>query len=245
MILGLIPARLYSKRLSKKALRVIDGLPMIVHTFKRAMLSKKLDKVIVCTDDNKIKSIVENNGGNAIITSKNHLNGTERIAEVAKKFRSRLIIDIQGDEPMVSPKDIDNLIKFHLKNHHFDIVLPSQISSGNDAKKENIVKIVKSRKNKILYFSRANIPFEYHKRNNYFLKHYSIISFKPKKLLDFANLKKSILEETEGVELLRALENDYSIGTFVINSKSFAVDIKEDLLKASKLIPKDKFRKLY
>ena len=89
---------------------------MIVHTFKRAMLAKKLDKVIVCTDSEKIKSVVENYGGNAILTSKKHNNGTERIAEVSKKFNCKLVIDIQGDEPLVSPTDIDQLVKFHLKN---------------------------------------------------------------------------------------------------------------------------------
>tara|TARA_B100000959_G_C14792079_1_gene546033 strand:- start:20 stop:295 length:276 start_codon:yes stop_codon:yes gene_type:complete len=87
MIIGLIPSRLNSKRLKNKSLLEIDGLPMIVHTFKRAMLAKKLDKVIVCTDSKKTKSVVENHGGNAILTSKKHNNGTERIAEVSKKFK--------------------------------------------------------------------------------------------------------------------------------------------------------------
>ena len=245
MILGLIPARLKSKRLEKKSLIKIDGLPMIVHTFKRAMLSKKIDKVIVCTDSAKIKDVVEENGGTSILTSNKHRNGTERISEISKKFKSKLVVDIQGDEPLVSPKDIDKLISFHLKNKNFDIVLPSQISSKKENKKSNIVKVIKSKRNKILYLSRSNIPYEYSKKNNLFLKHYSIISFKPKKLDEFAKLKKSNLENVEGVELLRALENDFSIGTFIIKSRSFAVDVNEDLKKAKKYMPKDKFRKLY
>ncbi|MBD1172642.1 3-deoxy-manno-octulosonate cytidylyltransferase [Pelagibacterales bacterium SAG-MED05] len=245
MILGLIPARLHSKRLEKKSLIKIDGIPMIVHTFKRVMLSKKIDKVIVCTDSTKIKKIVEENGGTAVLTSSQHSNGTERISEVSKKFKSKLVIDIQGDEPFVSPKDIDKLVTFHLKNKNFDIVLPSQISSKKENQKKNIVKVIKSKKNRILYLSRSNIPYEYSKKNNLFLKHYSIISFKPKKLGAFAKLKKSNLESIEGVELLRALENDFSIGTFIIKSRSFAVDVNEDLKKAKKLMPKDNFRRLY
>ena len=244
MIIGLIPSRLNSKRLKDKSLLKIDGLPMIVHTFKRAMLAKKLDKVIVCTDSEKIKSVVENHGGNAILTSKKHNNGTERIAEVSKKFNCKLVIDIQGDEPLVFPADIDKLVKFHLKNKRFDIVLPS-VQSKRDLNSRNVVKVVKSKSNKVLYFSRFNIPYEFSSKNKYFLKHYSIISFKPKKLLEFSKLNKGELEKVEGVELLRALENDFSIGTYIIKNKSFAIDVKEDLIKALQMMPLDKIRKLY
>ena len=244
MIIGLIPSRLNSKRLKNKSLLEIDGLPMIVHTFKRAMLAKKLDKVIVCTDNKKTKSVVENHGGNAILTSKKHNNGTERIAEVSKKFNCKLVIDIQGDEPLVSPTDIDQLVKFHLKNKHFDIVLPS-VQSKRDLNSRNVVKVVKSKSNKVLYFSRSNIPYEFSSKNQYFLKHYSIISFKPKKLFEFSKLNKGELEKVEGVELLRALENDFSIGTYIIKNKSFAIDVKEDLIKALQIMPSDKIRKLY
>ena len=118
MILGLIPSRLNSTRLKEKPLLMIDGLPIIVHTFKRAQLSKKLDEVIVCCDDKKIIDVVENNGGKAILTSKKHKNGTERIYEVAKKLKAKLIVDIQGDEPLVEPRDIDKVIDFHQKNKH-------------------------------------------------------------------------------------------------------------------------------
>ena len=105
----------YFKGHQKKPLLKIDGYPIVVHTFKRAMLSKKLDKVIVCTDDKKIVNVVERNGGKAILTSKKHKNGSERIYEVAKKLKPKLVIDIQGDEPLVNPSDIDKVIQFHQK----------------------------------------------------------------------------------------------------------------------------------
>ena len=117
MIIGLIPSRLNSKRLKKKPLLEINNLPIIVHTFKRASLSKKLDKLIVCTDSKEIQKTVKENGGNCLITSKKHKNGTERIYEVAKKFKCKLIIDIQGDEPLLDPTHIDKVIDFHLKNY--------------------------------------------------------------------------------------------------------------------------------
>lgn len=244
MILGLIPSRLNSRRLKNKSLIEIDGLPMIIHTLKRAKLAKRLDKVIVCTDSIKIKSVVENHGGTALMTSKKHQNGTERIAEIAKKFKCKLVVNIQGDEPLVSPSDLNQLVAFHLKNKNFDIVLPS-VRSKNQFNSRNVVKVVKSKKNRILYLSRSSIPCEYSKKNDCFLKHYSIISFKPKKLFEFSNFNKGELESIEGVELLRALENDFSVGTYVIKNKSFAVDVKEDLIKAIQIMPSDRIRKLY
>ena len=126
MILALIPSRLNSTRLTKKPLLEIDGLPIIVHTFKRVLLSKKIDKVIVCTDSNEIKNVVEEYGGEAILTSKKHKNGTERIAEVAKKFKARLVIDIQGDEPLVDPTDIDKVIAYHQKIQNMTLYFQSK-----------------------------------------------------------------------------------------------------------------------
>ena len=125
MVIGLIPSRLNSSRLEKKALLEIDGMPLIIHTLKRAKLSKLLDDVIVCTDSNEIKKIVEKFEGKAVLTKKKHKTGTDRIAEYAKKIpKAKIIVDIQGDHPMLNPKNIDQLIKFHKKNK-FDIVCPT------------------------------------------------------------------------------------------------------------------------
>ena len=243
MILALIPSRLKSTRLTKKPLLEIDGLPIIVHTFKRVLLSKKIDKVIVCTDSNEIKNVVEEYGGEAILTSKKHKNGTERIAEVAKKFKARLIVDIQGDEPLVDPTDIDKVITYHQKNSNFDIILP--IKKTKNADDKSLIKVVYTNKKKIMYFSRAQIPYNFkNKKINYF-KDLSVISFKPNALQNFAKFKPSSLEITEGIELLRALENDLSIGTFISKGSSFGVNIKQDFMKAVSLMPKNKFRKFY
>ena len=115
MIIGLIPSRLKSSRLVQKPLLDIDGLPLIIHTLKRAQLCKTLNKVIVCTDSEKILSLVRAHSGEAILTKKSHQNGTERIAEVAKKFKAKLVVDIQGDEPLIQPKH-NKVVQFHLKN---------------------------------------------------------------------------------------------------------------------------------
>lgn len=244
MIIALIPSRLNSKRLKEKPLIELDGIPLIVHCYNRVKLSKKIDKVFVCTDSNKIKKVVEENGGDAILTSKKHKNGTERINEVAKKLNARLILDVQGDEPLINPKSIDKVINFHLKNKKFDIILPSvPFDPKNDNK--NIVKNLFNYKKEILYLSRSLIPLNnFNKRIKYF-KHSSIISFTKKALNNFCKLKQSPLEIIEGVELLRAVENNFKIGTFILNDKSFSVDVNYDLLKAMKKIKKDPIRKLY
>lgn len=243
MIVGLIPSRLNSKRLKKKPLLEINNLPIIVHTFKRAQLSKKLDKLIVCTDSKLIQNVVRKHGGEAVLTSKKHKNGTERINEISKKIKASLIIDIQGDEPLLDPGHIDKVIEFHKKNKHFDIVLPTLKFNNPDQK--NIVKVVSDKFNKVLYLSRSVIPFSFKKKANYFNKHLSIISFKPKALKKYCNCKESYLEKVEGVELLRAIENNLSIGTFSIKSNTFSIDIKEDYLKAIEVFKKDKYKNAY
>jgi 3-deoxy-manno-octulosonate cytidylyltransferase (CMP-KDO synthetase) len=244
MILGLIPSRLNSKRLKNKPLLNIDGLPIIIHTLKRAKMSKKIDKVIVCTDSTKVIDIVKKNGGEAVLTSINHKNGTERIYEVAKKYKAKLIIDIQGDEPLLDPKDIDRVIDFHQKNKDFDIVVPSMVSKNPNPK--STVKVVFNKKNRVLYFSRSKIPFNYlDKKNFQYFKDLSIVSFKPKALAQFTKFGMSKLEKQEGIELLRALENDLSIGTFIATGTSFSVDVNDDLLKAMDVMPRNKYRKYY
>ena len=242
-ILGLIPSRLGSTRLTKKALLDIDGLPMVIHTAKRAQLSKKLTRVIVCTDSNLIGKECEKHNIDWLITSKRHINGTERIAEVANKIKSDLVVDIQGDEPFIDPDHIDQLIDFHLKNQRFQIVVPYLKTKFTENR--NIVKLVSNKNNKILYFSRSSVPFNFKGKNILMKKHLSIISFHPKSLIKFKELKQSELEKLENIELMRAIENEMNLGTFEMKGSSFAIDVKDDFLKALILMPKDKIRKKY
>lgn len=244
MIIGLIPSRLNSKRLKEKPLLEIDGLPIIVHTYKRSKLSKKLDDVIVCTDHKKIIDVIKKFKGKAVITSKKHKNGTERIYEVAKKIKkAELFIDIQGDQPLLDPKSIDKTIDFHKKNKQFDIVLGS-IPIEEGANNPSLVKNIFSGK-KIIYFSRKKTPYNYNNKKIIYYKNLSIISFKPNALKKFYHSKAGTLEKIEGIELIRALELGMNIGTFVINGSDLAVDVKTDLFKAISIMPNDKIRKKY
>ena len=242
-IIALIPTRLDSTRLFAKSLLEIDGLPLVIHTYKRAMLSKLIDSIYICTDSKKIGKIAKKYNCNVIYTGKNPT-GTDRISEAAKKIKLNydLYLDIQGDEPLLNPNHIDKVILWHLKNYKFDIVVPSLKFKYIDT--PHIVKIVKSKK-KVLFFSRSKIPFPFKKDYNKYLKHLSIISFKPEALKKFRELKEGNLEKIEGIELMRALENNMSIGTFELKGDSFSVDTKGDFDKAQNYMIKDKFRKLY
>ena len=243
MILGLIPARLNSSRLPNKAILKIDGLPMVIHVLKRAQLATSLDRVIVCTDSKEIFEIVKQYGGESVYTKTQHTNGTERIAEVANKIKCSQIIDIQCDEVLLEPKSIDKLVFFHKKNSHFDIVVPhSRILKKTN---KNIVKVVSNKLNKILYMSRENVPFYFNEKSKFFLKHLDIISFKPNSLIKFSNLKKSVNEQIENIELLRALDNNFNVGTFFIDTERFSVNTKTDYIKASKYLKFCKIRKRY
>ena len=244
-ILGLIPVRLNSSRLNQKSLLLIKKIPLIIHTYNRAKLSKKLDELIICCDDKKILKVAKKFNAKAILTSKKHKNGTERINEAYLKIKKKydLIIDIQGDEPLINPTQIDMVIDFHIKNKDADIILPSlklkKISSYN------VVKVVADKNKNVLYLSRSKIPHNFNKKSDYYLKHLSIISFKPEALKKFSLHPQTRLEKIEGIELLRAIEIGLKIKTIVIKGNSFSVDIKEDFIKAKKFMEKDKLLKLY
>ena len=141
-ILALIPARLNSKRLPNKVVLLIEKLPIIIHVYRRALRAKKINDIIICCDDKKIFNLAKKHGAKAMLTSKTHRNGTERICEVYKKIKKKydLVVDIQGDEPLINPQHIDKVVNFHLKNKKVDIIVPN-LKMRNTVNK-NIVKIV-------------------------------------------------------------------------------------------------------
>ena len=243
--IGLIPVRLKSNRLPQKPLLNLRGLPMFVHVYKRAKFSKLLDDLIVCCDDLRIMKIAKKYNVKCVMTKKIHKNGTERIGEAYKKLNQNydLIIDIQGDEPLLNPNHIDKVIKYHLLNFSTDIILPSlRIKKQGQT---SIVKVVKNSKDYVLYLSRYDVPYDFFKQKSFLLKHLSIISFKPIALKKFINSKKTKLESIENIELLRALEINLKIKSFNISGDSFSVDTKTDYINAKNQLKKDKLFKIY
>lgn len=244
-VLGLIPTRIGSTRLPSKPLLEINGIPLVIHTYKRAKLSKKIDDLIICCDDEKILKIAKKFKAKCILTSKHHNNGTERITEALLKQKSSydLIVDIQGDEPLISPDHIDKVVNFHEKNSTTDIILPTlKIKLADN---QNLIKVVTDNKKNVLYLSRAKIPLEFKKKNSFFKKHLSIISFKKNALIKYSSSKKGNLEKIEDIELLRALEIGLKIKTIDLVGDSFSVDVFEDFLKAKEKFKTDKILKKY
>jgi 3-deoxy-manno-octulosonate cytidylyltransferase (CMP-KDO synthetase) len=241
--IGLIPARLESSRLPSKALLDIHGMPMIVHVALRAKLAKKIDMVLVCTDSEKITEVCLDNKIEVVLTKSIHKNGTERIAEAAKILKLNdedVVIDIQGDEPLLIPQMIDNMVDYML-NSYYKIAVP--FIRMNEAYSPNRVKIVESA-GRIVYLTRADAPYGFLKSSD-IKKHLSIIGFRVCALKKFAMLEPTPLEQVEGVELLRALESGLEIGTYEEFGETMAVDTKEDYERVQRLMSRDSFFKKY
>lgn len=243
-VVALIPSRLESKRLPGKALLNIGRYPIVVHTAKRAKLSKMIDEVYVCTDSKEIINACKKYDIQTIKTKKNFKNGTERIASIANKFKNYLIVDVQGDEPLTNPKTIDKVINFHLKNKYKpEIVIPTRTMSYDSS--ETNVRVLSSKTNKIMYLSRAKVPHNYKNSLSFVDKHVSVITFSFSGLMKYKKLKPSPLEMIEDIELLRALENDMNVFSYKIKEKSFSVDVNDDYLKAKIAMSNDPYRDKY
>jgi len=249
MILGIIPARLKSTRLPNKPLQIINGLPILVHVLKRAKMSKKIDKLIVCTDSDKIVNLAKQYNTEAYITSKKINSGTERISVFLKKNKKKfknlkLVVDVQCDEIFLNPEYLDKAIKFHLKNlKKYDVVIPHSLTKEKNNK--NYVKIISNQNDEVLYLTRADAPQAFRSKPLHFKRHQDFITFKPDFIKIFNDLKYMMLEKYEGIELLRVLENGYAVGTLRIKEDSFSINTKKDLINSLLLIQKDKYSKFY
>ncbi len=158
--LGVIPARLGSTRLPEKILRPIAGKPMIQHVWERAKRARQLEDILVATDDGRIRQCVEGFGGKAVMTRQDHPNGTSRIAEVMERFRQDLVINIQGDQPLVDPQALDEMVGIFEKSKEVEVLtLAVKMISAEDFGNPNIVKVVCDARGDALYFSRAAIPY--------------------------------------------------------------------------------------
>ena len=242
----LIPSRLNSKRLPGKALLRIENIPIIGHTFYRSNLTANIDDIYVCSDSSKILSWCKKNQIPSIKTKSNHINGTERIAEAAMKLNlsmDDIIVDVQGDEPLINPKNITKAISFFEKNN-FDIVVP-HLKFRKEKNNTNIIKLAISNQKQILWMSRSLIPFSFFNKNLSLNKHLSTIIFTKRSLLKYSKLKPSYNEKIESIELLRALENNMKLGSISLKGASFSVDILEDYLNAIQYLKTDRTKLKY
>jgi 3-deoxy-manno-octulosonate cytidylyltransferase (CMP-KDO synthetase) len=233
--LGIIPARWASTRFPGKPLHLIADKPLLQHVWEQCRGAKRLDHLIIATDDFRIAEAAFNWGAEVALTAINHSSGTDRIAEVAAKAkRFAHIVNIQGDEPLIDPKLIDRLVRELQRDRKLEMITAAHpFAYPGDAESPHQVKVVLNRKSEALYFSRALIPSA---SRSLHLRHQGIYGYTRDLLLRFVRWKPSPLERAESLEQLRALENGVRIKVVMTGCGSSGVDTPEDARMIERLI---------
>ncbi len=241
-VLCVIPARYASTRLPGKPLRDIAGKPMICRVYDRASKAVRIEKALVATDDERIYDAVMANGGEAMMTSKDHPTGTDRLAEVAAAYKDMdVIINVQGDEPLIEPGLIDELAALFEKDPELMMAtVMTELKDEDEAKNPNNVKVVTDLEGFALYFSRSLIPYPRNGGKAPVCKHIGIYAYRRDFLLSYARLKPTPLEMAESLEQLRALENGYRIRVLKTGCRFVGVDTEEDLALVNQIYKENK-----
>jgi 3-deoxy-manno-octulosonate cytidylyltransferase (CMP-KDO synthetase) len=250
-IVAIIPARFASTRLPGKPLSEIHGKPMVWHVYERARQARHVDRVVVATDDDRIVRAVVERGGEAVMTSPACATGTDRVAEAARTLDAEVVINVQGDEPMLDPRGIDAAAAALLHDPSFDIAtLSLPLRSVEEMLQPSVVKVVTDARGRALYFSRSPIPFVRENGSGdaaasaqaavaqgLARKHVGLYAFRRAALERFAGLAPTALERAESLEQLRAMENGMSIGVAAIDGDAgVAVDTPQDLERVRTLM---------
>lgn len=257
-MVAIIPARYASTRLPGKMLVDIGGKPLIIRTLEQVKKARMVDRVVVATDDNRIFDVVTASGNEASMTSPNHISGSDRLAEVARGLpEGTVIVNVQGDEPLISPETIDRAVGAMIDNGPSaepDIitVFGPIMSHDNELVNFNVVKVVADEDGRALYFSRSPIPFprEASERHggprraleaepelfSIFRKHVGLYVYRREYLLRFTSMPQTRLEKVEMLEQLRALENGANIKVVEAASQSIGVDTEDDLERVRQIV---------
>lgn len=241
-VVAIIPARMAATRFPGKPLADLLGLPMIEHVRRRVALSSLLHDVIVATCDEEIARVVKQSGGKAVMTSHTHERCTDRIAEAALSIQAEVIINIQGDEPLVRPEMFEGLLRSLTKEPELPCAnLMAEILDDSEFNNHNVVKTVFDLDANALYFSREPIPsrskageLEFKK-----FKQLGVIAFRSDFLQTFNRLPPTPLEQVESVDMMRAIEHGYRVRMVQCEHRVIGVDTPEDLARASKLMEMD------
>ena len=235
-ILCVIPARYASTRLPGKPLADINGKPMIQRVYERACLAKSPEQVLVAADDERVFAAIKKCGGQVMMTAKDHATGTDRLAEVAEKYSDMdIIINVQGDEPLIEPQIIDALAAAFVEDPELNMATIKTPIEEAEKENPNNVKVITDRNGYALYFSRSLMPYPRVDTGVQVYKHIGIYAYKRDFLLKYAVMDSTPLEKTESLEQLRALENGYKIKVLETNFKFVGVDTQEDLLKVNEI----------
>ncbi len=241
---AIIPARYASQRLPAKPLVDICGKPMIQHVYERASRARLVHDVLVATDDERIASVVRSFGGQAVMTPASLQSGTDRVAFAAQSLeRADIVVNVQGDEPLIDPGMIDEAIRPLTEEGQIDVgTLVRKIESDTELTSPSVVKVVLDTQGYCMYFSRSVIPFvrdgdrSEWLRHHTFFKHIGLYVFRREFLSRYARLSQTPLEIREKLEQLRILEHGYKIKATVTLLDSVPVDAHEDLVKVRMLL---------
>src|SRR6266550_2111165 len=221
---AIIPARFNSTRFPGKPLAEIEGKPLIEHVYRRVQKASFVNRIVVATDDRRIADAVERFGGTAFMTRNDHLSGTDRLAEAAQGLAPEtLVVNVQGDEPMIDPGDIDRAVEAAAAGDAEIVTLMTKISNSTE-ENLNRVKVVTDRNGMALYFSRSRIP----SGGTCFL-HLGLYVYRFDFLQKFTKLERTPLEIAESLEQLRALEHGYRIRVVEVENESWGIDTPADL----------------
>jgi 3-deoxy-manno-octulosonate cytidylyltransferase (CMP-KDO synthetase) len=240
-VIAVIPARLGSTRLPRKMLREIGGRPLVTWVYKAVRACSRLDDVIVATDSQEIMEACRQHSCNARMTSDQHRSGTERVHEISQSVAADVYLNVQGDEPMVRPEQIDtivNLMGGRSGNEDTQIAVGTLKTPAKpeDAANPNAVKVVCDLSGRALYFSRATIPYDRDRTQPKYFNHLGIYAYRKPALDKFVTLPESSLERAERLEQLRFMENGVSIYAAETPFDSIGVDTEEDLVRVQALL---------
>jgi 3-deoxy-manno-octulosonate cytidylyltransferase (CMP-KDO synthetase) len=241
-VVVVIPARYGSTRLPGKPLVSLAGQPMVQRVYERAKSARKVDRVIVATDDERIVEAVAAFGGEARMTRADHRTGTERVAEVAAHIEGDVFVNVQGDEPLLDPAAVDTAVAALLDEPKAAIVtVATAIKIPGDIMDPNVVKVVLDFDENALYFSRAPIPWVRDTGSTIQVrhrKHLGLYVFQREALLEYPTLPQGDLERIEQLEQLRWLENGWKIRVAEVEHDALSVDVPEDVARVEKLLQK-------
>ncbi len=238
LIIGVIPARFASVRFPGKPLAPLAGKPMVLHVWEAARAARRLDRVVVATDDARIADCVRRAGGEAVMTSPTASSGTDRVAEVARAMPAGVYVNLQGDEPLMPGENVDRAVETLLAGSG-RLIATLAIAAGPEAAGDpNAVKAAVARDGRALYFSRSAIPYFRHGAPSY-RKHLGIYAYRAETLGELAALPPSPLERAESLEQLRWLEAGYTIWVGEAVGDSIGVDTPADLAEAERRLKKE------
>ena len=243
LTVAIIPARLESSRLPGKALVDIQGIPMILHVYKRCLLASTIDDVYVATDNQQIADVVRSGGGKVLITRSDHKNGTERIAEAAEQIDCEIIVNVFGDEALVNPQHIDAVVSALHEDTSVNVAI--LVNPYQKRNSPSDIKAVVNENMDVMYLSRADIPSNARTKDPSMYKAYHILPFRKKFLLKYASWPEGKLEQIEFHEHLRILEKGYRIRAVVVSSSAVSVDTQEDLQFVREKMLDDPYFKKY